>query len=237
MEDFYQRWGEKDCVNAFVGKDNRSFFNSESHFLKKISPNISSILDIGCGSGHFIALMKTLIPSFEYTGVDIIPQNIENARRFYPEARFILDNGLNLQDDHTFDLVNATGVCQHEPHFEELIRNMYTLSNRYVLFDVKIANIKNHIIDREIAYCQGKNYLLYFIILNLLKLQAYLESLPQLRQLNIYGYETKPNQHTVIPRSVNPLISAGILLEKHNGSTQDHNYPKVSVNIPQFPFC
>lgn len=235
MEDYYQRWGEKDCINTFAGKETESFFDSERHFLKEISPNISSILDIGCGSGHFIKLMKTFIPSFDYTGVDIIAQNIENARRFYPDAQFMQGNGIDLQEDQTYNLVNATGVCQNEPRFEELILKMYTLSNRYVMFDVKIANIADHIINRDIAYCQGEDYRLYFVILNLSRLQAYLESLPQLGQLSIYGYETKPNRRTVIPKSINPLISAGILLEKSVGSLPEQDHPKVSVHIPEFP--
>lgn len=235
MKDYYKRWGEQECVDVFAEKDTGSFFDSERHFLEEIATDISSVLDIGCGSGHFIKLLKTFIPSFTYTGVDIIPQNIENARRFYPDARFVLGNGLDFRDDRTYDLVNATGVCQHEPLFEELVSNMYTLSNRYVLFDVKIADIKEHVIDRDRAYCRGEHHRLYFIILNLSRLQAYLKSLPQLSQLIIYGYETKPNRRTVIPESIHTLISASVLLEKDAGSLPGKDGPEVSVHIPGFP--
>jgi SAM-dependent methyltransferase len=62
-------------------------------------------LDIGCGSGYLLhRLMEFGIG--EVTGVDLMPERIEAARRRYPQPRFVCANAAQLPfADGEFDIV------------------------------------------------------------------------------------------------------------------------------------
>lgn len=48
----------------------------------------AKILDIGCGLGGFWGYLKEKRTKVDYTGVDLFPNVIREARRLYPEAEF-----------------------------------------------------------------------------------------------------------------------------------------------------
>src|SRR4051794_37608319 len=50
-----------------------------------------SILDLGCGLGHFLGWLKARGIAVDYVGLDITPEMVESARAAHPEARF--ENG------------------------------------------------------------------------------------------------------------------------------------------------
>ena len=57
--------------------------------LIKVGPiQKSKILDVGCGLGAFRGFLKDRRISVDYTGVDLFPATIVEAKRFYPDARF-----------------------------------------------------------------------------------------------------------------------------------------------------
>jgi SAM-dependent methyltransferase len=57
--------------------------------LIKIGPiQKSKILDMGCGLGAFRGFLKDRKISADYTGVDLFPATIAEAKRLYPDARF-----------------------------------------------------------------------------------------------------------------------------------------------------
>jgi SAM-dependent methyltransferase len=65
------------------------------------------ILDVGCGYGHFLALLRGLgaAPS-DLHGIDLLPERIELARSRHPDLDFAVGNGEELPYPHEmFDLV------------------------------------------------------------------------------------------------------------------------------------
>lgn len=216
MSDYYERWNETDCVETFATKVAGDFFPSEVHHLEKIITEIHSVLDIGCASGKFIDLLHSLGNKPRYVGLDISPSNIENAKRLYPDTEFHLANALDFSFDETFDLVNATGVCQHEPDFEKLIQAMASLSNKYVLFDVKFSKTDGHIVNLDASYAGIGQNKLYFIILNIDKLIGFLSNIKTVSKISIFGYQTALNSRTHVPDAINSVVSAGILLTLQN---------------------
>lgn len=74
----------------------------------------SSVLDIGCGSGHG---SNTLASKFKtVSGVDISPEAIEYAKKYWqlPNIDFRLGDSLNIPfPDNTFDVVVAFEVFEH----------------------------------------------------------------------------------------------------------------------------
>src|SRR6266571_3229059 len=51
----------------------------------------SRLLDVGCGFGDFLAFLEErgLVPA-TYTGVDVVPQFIDEAKRRYPASTFFI---------------------------------------------------------------------------------------------------------------------------------------------------
>ncbi|MDX1629170.1 MAG: class I SAM-dependent methyltransferase [Fulvivirga sp.] len=85
------------------------------------------LLEIGCGEGRGIALLKGQVDSF--TAIDKIDEVVERLSKAYPEATFIQDNipPLNKLEDAQFDVVVTFQVIEHikdDRQFLEEIRRV-----------------------------------------------------------------------------------------------------------------
>ncbi len=120
-------------------------YPSEQVFLPRVLFPGAKVLDIGCASGGFFNIMRSMEPTIDYVGMDIVEAAIELAQNRYPEARFMLADGFEIPfDDGTFDLVHCTSVLNNEPRYQELLPEMYRVSNRFVLTDMRLLkNLKN----------------------------------------------------------------------------------------------
>ena len=228
MEEHYLRWSDSDLVEQFANKAVGEFFRTEQWALKKMGGMFDSVLDIGCASGRMVELLKCYTEQLSYTGVDISVENIERARTAYPEAEFYLANGLDFNPNTTFSLVNATGVCQHEPHFDVLIRRMVEMSSRFVMFDVKFAVLNQPLIDREQSYCQFSEHRLFYVLLALKPFVKFLETLPDVACIEVWGYDTSPSSRAIVPSHIKRLVSAGVFIEKGNGPC------RVKADLPSW---
>ena len=230
-QQYYHHWQEPEYVDRIAGKQLGDFFRSETHFLEEVAPHIQSILDVGCASGRFNELLRQVCSDFEYTGLDLSLEGIERGRMMYPESEFFHANALEFTTAKTFDLVNATGVCQHEPQFTKLIESMISWSNRYVLFDVKLGKIDEHIVDINRAFCRHEMPM-YFIVLSFEQLLTFLRTQPTIASISVYGYPTPLNSVTVVPDALGEIVSAGILLKK--GNPDDQTGPNIEVSLPEW---
>ena len=213
LAEHQRAWASSTCVKKFDGKAVDDFFRTETFFLDEIGPQLSSVLDIGCASGRFASLIEHYAADFEYTGADLVAEGVNSAQRNLPQHRFLVGNALELEIDSTFQLVNATGVVQHEPRFHELIERMLMWSSRYVLFDLKAAPVSEHLIDWQRSFVTIGDDRLYFVVLSYRRLLAWLAQIPGLARIRIYGYETQPNARTTVPTGLGPVASLGVLLE------------------------
>jgi SAM-dependent methyltransferase len=227
-KDYYEYWNEHTVYKRFNNKGLDDFFKSEICFLDKIMPSVNIVLDIGCASGRLIELLHTYQSNISYTGIDISSKFIEQAQEQYPGYDFVYINALDYKSNKKFDLVISTGVCQHEPGFIQLINRMVDLSNRFILFDVKFSNVREHLINIEESY-SGLENRTYFILLNYEQFKEYLKSNNKIKNVNIYGYETQKNDHTIVPENINQIISAGVLLEVDQGCNMGQSW---DVDLP-----
>ena len=105
-------------------------YPSEQVFLPRVLFPGAKVLDIGCASGGFFNIMRSMEPTIDYVGMDIVEAAVELAQNRYPEARFMLADGFEIPfDDGTFDLVHCTSVLNNEPRYQELLPEAQPISN------------------------------------------------------------------------------------------------------------
>ena len=226
----YGRWSHPDAGIKFSRRNSwDKLFQSERHFLKKISGHYKSVLDVGCALGGLAAVFDQLAPGVEYLGVDISRTMIDQARTHYDQYKFVCSNILEFDTEKTYNLVFSTGVCQHEPRFKDVIRKLAGLSDRYVLFDCKLVSEVPSIIDINQSYCDYENRL-YYILVNVVELVECLQEIPGVNRIDIYGYFTTAVASAVFPAMIqrDRICACHVLLEK--GDAQ--GAPVLHIDLP-----
>ena len=85
------------------------------------------ILDVGCGNGRLLELLKD--KKIGYTGVDVSEKLIRLAQEKYPQNNFLLADNLNLPfSDDNFDKVFSVAVLHNVPSDELRKRAISELS-------------------------------------------------------------------------------------------------------------
>lgn len=80
-----------------------------AHYLNLIIPSTASVLEIGCGAGQLLALLKCR----EKAGVDASPGQIEKARARCPDAHFVVADAAELQPWKSYDVIVVSDTLNH----------------------------------------------------------------------------------------------------------------------------
>lgn len=87
----------------------------------------SSILDVGCGLGHFYGMLRENFNDFSYMGIDLSPSMVEHARTYFPDGTFRHRDILSFAPAQIFDYAVTIGPYNVEVNDnEEVMRNMIT---------------------------------------------------------------------------------------------------------------
>jgi len=108
-----------------------------------------SILDVGCGAGHYLRSLKERVDKqINYTGVDSTESHILLAKKaFHNKKQFFVDDIFNLQfENDTYDIVMCNNVLLHLPPpptipLSELIR----VAQKHVIIRTTFG-VRNYII-------------------------------------------------------------------------------------------
>lgn len=147
--------------------------------INKIKPK--SVLDIGCGNGERLLQLACRFPEVKFTGVDLTQGGIDTAKNIQtfdelPESlvnispetlidlkahkniEFICASAKNLPfDDNSFDLVyTSLALEQMELIREEVLKEIYRVSNQYVSFYEAFKEYNQSLQHR--AYIYGEGY-------------------------------------------------------------------------------
>jgi len=76
----------------------------------EIDFNNVSVLDVGCGFGEMAKFLRKRYEGVKYTGVDIVPEFIEEAKKNYPEYEFEVRDYFKDPLEDKFDVILASGV-------------------------------------------------------------------------------------------------------------------------------
>ena len=95
---------------------------------------ISSILDVGSGTGRSLRWYSEQIPDAFLTGIDRSPDLLELAREYLPNADLQQGIAESLPfEDKVFDMVCATGMLHHVSDPDQCIKEMFRVSRVAVL--------------------------------------------------------------------------------------------------------
>jgi ubiquinone/menaquinone biosynthesis C-methylase UbiE len=111
------------AAQAYLEAIDRSFVRHIEGLVPAARLETSRVLDVGCGPGQILVMMKRRWPGMQITGIDAGPAMIERARQDAAEA------GLDITyevlrvgpqgdarlpyDDASFDLVTCNSVIHH----------------------------------------------------------------------------------------------------------------------------
>lgn len=69
-----------------------------------------SVLDIGCGFGDIIPHISRKTKRYDFTGVDVVPEFIQVAKKKYPKYKFIRKDYFNKPLKKKFDIIISSGT-------------------------------------------------------------------------------------------------------------------------------
>ena len=105
----------------------------------------TSLLDAGCGPAPMISLLSEKYPERNYTGLDLTPAMIEQAKKKnIPNAEFVVGDCENFPfDENIFDAIICSNSFHHYPNpqgFFDSVKRCLSPGGRLILRDVTSDN-------------------------------------------------------------------------------------------------
>ncbi len=229
MTESAKAWSQPSVVDYYSEHRHTTedIYPSERVFLPRVLFPGAKVLDVGCASGGFFNVMRSMEPAIDYTGVDIAEPSIKLARERYPEARFEITDGFTTPfADGEFDLVHCTSVLNNEPRYRQLITEMYRISNRFVLVDMRLLKDARNIEDvRQGQYRiqfegEFEGVTVPYVICDadeVIDFTLTLDPRPQAVRGSGYFHTVSEMADT----SISEVCMAMLLIQKHQGDTAD----------------
>lgn len=93
--------------------------------LSRYFPRARTLLDLGCGTGFTLAMLRKRFPQLAVTGGELFPAGLEVARRRLPGVPLFQLDARHLPFENTFDIVGAFDVLEHIEDDAAVVCEMY----------------------------------------------------------------------------------------------------------------
>jgi len=125
-----------------------------------------SVLDVGCGFGDFKLWFEKQGGKLEYTGIDLSPDLLGEARKVQPDGVFLEGDLFDMGfEDQGFDWVILSGALNEQlsddgAYARRVIERMYKLSCKGVAFNLLDArhlnahDLQSHQPQEMLAWCR-----------------------------------------------------------------------------------
>ncbi len=143
IKDFYQKKFQKFGVSpkSLLWKEKGAAHQRFRQFWSEIDFNNKSVLDVGCGFGEFAKFTTKKFTNVNYTGIDIVPEFIAEAKKLYPEHSFAVSNYLSDKIEGSYDIVVASGILNSNvynnmEYRKDAIEKLFKLSKSVTAFNM-----------------------------------------------------------------------------------------------------
>lgn len=133
--------------------------------------NGRSVVDLGCGCGHFFGVLKRRFADADYLGIDVVDGMVAAAQDAYPAGRFVqrdvLSDGIGANPDYV--LMSAL-FNDRSPDAPDFLRSMISAAFAQASVGIGFNFISTHVnrVDDDLAYHDPLD-VLAFVIENLAK--------------------------------------------------------------------
>jgi SAM-dependent methyltransferase len=135
-----ERYGVQDHRTIASGSKERHWMRFQT-LVEVGDLRNASILDLGCGTGDLLAFLEEKQIPVQYTGYDINPFLIAEARKRFPQQHFEVKD-VQLEDFPCFDFILGQAVFNfrlpHKDNFDmvqDILKICYSHSKKGVAFD------------------------------------------------------------------------------------------------------
>lgn len=114
-----------------------------------------SILELGCGLGHLYPFLMKKFGKVEYTGIDIMPENIALAAKKYKDARFLCRDVLKEGIRGKFDYIRISGMFNDAiPNCTTFLKEMISCAFKHcmIAFGFNFCSTYVNFTDSTISY-------------------------------------------------------------------------------------
>lgn len=160
--DYYKKW-LKDAKTDEVKVAWHNPYSQELAFyeLLTVSKKLSGekIVDIGCGIGALFKFLKERGIKVDYTGYDINPNAIEEAKKLHPDGKFFVRDILTTKDKEQFDYVFISGtlnylIPDHDEFVFKMIARSFELCRKALSFNM----LSSYALGTDIGYQWDKEF-------------------------------------------------------------------------------
>lgn len=109
-------------------KNGKHARNLYQHIIDELSTvRFSSVLDVGCGTGEVLYIIKNLYPTISLYGIDISQEMLKQAEeKGLYKVNLLLGDAENLPfENEKFDLLVCTDSFHHYPNPQKAINEFY----------------------------------------------------------------------------------------------------------------
>lgn len=213
-----QAWGSPESQAYYRQNRNRpeDLYPSERYFLPDVLAKVGTMLDVGCAAGGFASVVMSFNPRVRYTGADVLPAFVEQARREHPDSSFFVTDGVHFETPPgAFDLVHASGVLHLNGRYRDMVAAMWAQTSRYLLCDLRLTRGRTACGRMESPFGEATPVSLPYVVLNVddaLNLFRALEPRPDV--LRVRGYRHRASGSAVLDDP--DIVMAFFLAEKGN---------------------
>jgi ubiquinone/menaquinone biosynthesis C-methylase UbiE len=112
-----------------IHNQNTELHKNFQNYLKSKN-DVTTILEVGCGTGVYPIQQKDLFGEKKYTGLDFSKPNIEFCKE-RSDFEFIQGDFIKMNLDRKFDLVYSHAVIDHVYDIDEFLRKIIKLCKKY----------------------------------------------------------------------------------------------------------